>query len=402
MATSNQFSAASSALGYIAQVHYALVEALRPGLEPDTEISIETDDDFVFEPQGIDNLKRIYQAKYHLNPKGIGDKDVDLWKSLGNWIENFDSASPVERYLLTTAEPKPGSAASFLGSRQRNIDSAVAALTSAAQDATAEKTQPYRDKFLAMSQYDKNSLLHSIYVVGGMPKKDEILNAIKKSLQRSVLEKEYEAVAFRLMGWWDSQVHTHLTAVAAGERHCIRVLDINQKIIDISRSISNGNLPLDFAGMDESNLDNEEFEEMPFVHQLRWVKLGSSRLALAILEYAQAYRQRSQWQSDGLVPLEQMQRYDREVRREWAHYFADLEDNSEMNSEAYRVQALKLYVEMQKAILPEVSPGLSKSYVSRGSLHMLANQGHLGWCKDWRTLFAKAFPDLWQSIEGAA
>lgn len=62
-------SAASSALGYLYQVRYALLEALRRlRKEQEFLVSIETLDDVVFEEAG--EAPELLQTKHHLNKVG--------------------------------------------------------------------------------------------------------------------------------------------------------------------------------------------------------------------------------------------------------------------------------------------------------------------------------------------
>lgn len=89
----NRFSAAGSAIGYLAQVEYALLIALeRMDHEESLRLSLETVDDIVFENE--DDSLELWQTKHHIGRRGsLGDASPDLWKSINNWIESTDDRS---------------------------------------------------------------------------------------------------------------------------------------------------------------------------------------------------------------------------------------------------------------------------------------------------------------------
>lgn len=82
-------SAASSALGYLYQVRYALLKALRR-LRNSQEflVNIETLDDIVFDAQG--QPTELLQTKHHVNNTAdLTDASPDLWKSVRIWCERL-------------------------------------------------------------------------------------------------------------------------------------------------------------------------------------------------------------------------------------------------------------------------------------------------------------------------
>ena len=113
----SEFDATSSALGYIYQVRYALLAALKKitsVADPDDfNISIETLDDVAFDENG--DPETLLQTKYHGSPGNITDRSPDIWKTLRVWIEshhnniiNFTCSS---LFLITTETAKKNSLA---------------------------------------------------------------------------------------------------------------------------------------------------------------------------------------------------------------------------------------------------------------------------------------------------
>src|SRR5262245_24120481 len=117
----NRFSAAGSALGYLAQVEYALLIALeRMDSDESFWLSLETLDDITFEAEG--QPRELWQTKHHVNQQGsLGDASPDLWKTLHNWIETSTN-KPAAHFLFTTATAGVGTAASLLGPLRTSQD----------------------------------------------------------------------------------------------------------------------------------------------------------------------------------------------------------------------------------------------------------------------------------------
>src|SRR5260221_7860116 len=104
----NPHGAAASALGYLFQCRYALLEGLRS--VPDTPhllISIEKFDDVAFEANG--EPTDLIQTKHHIDKTGdLSDNSVDLWKTIAVWLsklaEEIDAPFRMKFALLTTAD----------------------------------------------------------------------------------------------------------------------------------------------------------------------------------------------------------------------------------------------------------------------------------------------------------
>jgi hypothetical protein len=120
VSTSNPFSAADSALGYLYQVRTALLWALRR-LKVGSEflVSLETLDDVTFEVKG-GTVEELLQTKHHLNRgAALTDASEDLWKTLRVWFEGYGANTiplGTSLHLLTTGKANPGSIAAHLRS----------------------------------------------------------------------------------------------------------------------------------------------------------------------------------------------------------------------------------------------------------------------------------------------
>lgn len=103
--SSSRFSAAGPALGYLAQVDYALLAALeRMDSEDDFALSLETLDDIVFHNAETDDPTEKLQSKHTIDSsRTLSDASPDLWKTLHNWLVE-PSSSNARLVLLAVAD----------------------------------------------------------------------------------------------------------------------------------------------------------------------------------------------------------------------------------------------------------------------------------------------------------
>jgi hypothetical protein len=113
MPKQSSFSAVDSLTGYLYQVRYALLDALKR-VKDDVRfsVSIETLDDIVFESDG--QPVELLQAKHHSKPANLTDTSTDLWKTIRIWVGQYKTGVNSRYYLVTTATAKDGTVASYL------------------------------------------------------------------------------------------------------------------------------------------------------------------------------------------------------------------------------------------------------------------------------------------------
>ena len=119
--SSSSHGAAASAVGYIYQIRWALLEVLRAAHErPDQAISIEKLEDVAGEQH--DSPVRLLQLKHHQVSAGaVGDMDDDVWRTVRVWLDSPLAAGvdPPDLYLVTTQIAADKSARSAASSRPR-------------------------------------------------------------------------------------------------------------------------------------------------------------------------------------------------------------------------------------------------------------------------------------------
>lgn len=402
MTAANRFSAAGSAIGYLAQVEYALLIALqRMDHEESFRVALETLDDIVF--MGDGKQAELWQTKHHIDRRSsISDSSPDLWKSLHNWIETADCHSSC--FLFTTATATSSTAISLLRPDREDSETQEARkiLDRVAKDARNKELKKCYDKYQNLTDKQRTELLRKITVLDGMTQckniTEELLSTVRKTIPRSRRGPLVE----RLRGWWHDRVLRHLACIANGKGDWIEIDEIERKLHCIAQSLRNESLPLDFTKEQKPTPKDVENDNRIFIEQLRLIKLHARRINQAVYDHNRAFLQRSRWQREQLIGIEELEEYDGLLTEQWSRFFDPLEAPSELDQpsgEDKQKSALELYHRLQNHSLPEVRPEMRASYVSLGSLHLLADRLEIGWHPDWFTLLEHRFSETGSDIK---
>lgn len=384
----NRFSSAGSALGYLAQVEYALLIALQR-MDGDVElrISIETADDITFDIEGAPEL---WQTKHHLARQGsLGDASPDIWKTLHNWIETSTDASAC--FLLSTVAAPTDSAAKLLGPSRsaQDVRSAREKLDAVAKAAGNQASATYYAKYLGLTEDARSELLGRVTILDGAVDAARLTDLLVGSVRKSINAQRRLALVERLRGWWHGRVLSHLTMVAAGKSDWINLTEIEDRLLSIAQSLRDDNLPLDYSDEPEPTQSEVDADDRVFVEQLKLILLHHERIRQAVYDHNRAFLQRSRWQREQLLEIGAFKTYDRRLIEEWKRVFLPLEEpagESEIGDEVKCRDARQLYLQLQERTLPEIRTELRSGYVPLGSLHILADRLQIGWHPDWINL----------------
>lgn len=178
----SRFSAAGPALGYLAQVDYALWAMLeRMDVEESFSVSIETLDDIVFHDSETEDATEKWQSKHSIDgSRSLSDASSDLWKTLYNWIVE---PSGVRLVLLATA--RAGTAAGKLRvGTDRDVAGAMAALERTARESESETNKSYYEAFLGLSPENRRALLDRVDVIDEMADVASITDDLMRAAKR--------------------------------------------------------------------------------------------------------------------------------------------------------------------------------------------------------------------------
>jgi hypothetical protein len=90
--SSNKHDAAGSVVGYLYQTSWALLELISQK-RADASLTLEMLDDVEWDADG--SAAELIQVKHHATPGGLGNKSVDLWRTLNVWLDNGSPTQPL-------------------------------------------------------------------------------------------------------------------------------------------------------------------------------------------------------------------------------------------------------------------------------------------------------------------
>jgi hypothetical protein len=383
--TPNPFSAADSALGYLYQVRVALLWALRRlKIDHDFVISLETLDDVTFESKG-GKPEELLQTKHHRNREAtLTDASEDLWKSLRVWFEGHTTKvipPGTALYLLSTGRATAGSIAARLRSDDgRDVDGALKALETTAQSSTSKTNAPAYAAFLGTSTKDRKKLLDSVVIIDGAPTITALDDDLKTEVFWAVERKNHDAFLERLEGWWLRRCLKQLASAAPTDR--VLATEIEAQMSDLREQFKQDSLPIDD---DLLTFDLDEATELAhagstFVRQLEIIVAGKRRIAAAVRDYYRAFEQRSRWLRNDLLLVGDLTQYERRLVEEWGLVFEGVKDElGDTAAEAAQQKAAREVLKWAESVSLPIRPGVTEPFVTRGSLHMLADEVRLGW-----------------------
>ena len=298
----NPHGASPSALGYLYQCRYALLEGLRAGrATPQLSISVEKFDDIAFEANGEPTA--LIQTKHHLNRAGdLSDASVDLWKSIAIWLgkleEDIEAPFRMKFMLLTTAHAPDKSAASMLRMRDRDVEAADNILLTVTKTSKNKTIAKICEKYAGLSEHVRVSLLRSVNILDGSPNIIDVREEIVGELHHAAARDHIDKLVERLEGWWFGTV---IRAMSGAFPAAIPVLAIEQRVDELREEFKRSALPVDYKAAVPAQQVIAEMDKRPFVQQLRKIEIGTPRIEYAIRDYYRASEQRSRWAREELL-----------------------------------------------------------------------------------------------------
>lgn len=384
--SSAKFSASDAAVGYLYQVRVALLWALRRLRSgSDFMVSLETLDDVTFEANG--EPTDILQTKHHqVHAADLTDSSPDLWKSLRIWFEGRLSGSvpgTANLHLLTTAAAASGSVAEKLRTSGRDVEAALKSLVSTAQSSTSQKNAEAYKVFLGTPTVTRRAILDAVIVEDAAPNIVDLDADLRTEVFWACERENHDAFLARLEGWWFRRTLKQLTSPGLSDR--IPGEEIEAQMSDLREQFKEEALPIDddLLSFTLDDATRATHADSRFVFQLEIANAGKKRIAAAIRDYYRAYEQRSRWLRDRLLYVGELGQYERKLVEEWELVFEAMKDEIGANAtEAIRTQAAREVLSWAERATIPIRPAVVEPFITRGSLHMLADDARVGWHPD--------------------
>ena len=379
----NQFSAADSALGYLYQARLGLLWALKRLKDTsDFVVSLETIDDVTFESNGRPD--ELLQTKHHLTrAANLTDASPDLWKTLRVWFEGATGKTippQTHLYLVTTSSAAVGSVAAKLRQNDRDLTAALAALEATAQTSGSQENAPAYAAFLAASVPVRRAILERVVILDQKPTIGDLNDELKAEIFWATERRHQDAFLHYLEGWWLRRVITQLGRINVGDR--ILGAELESQMSDYRDQFKQDALPIadDLLNFTPDDAALAAHENSLFVRQLELVKAGKRRVALAVQDYYRAFEQRSRWLRHDLLMVGDLATYEQRLVQEWAHVFEAMRDELGANAADHaKESAARAVLQWAERTCIPIRPAVTEPFVSRGSLHILADELKVGW-----------------------
>jgi hypothetical protein len=388
----SQFSASASALGYLYQARLGLLWALKRLKDSsDFVVSLETIDDVTFETNGRPD--ELLQTKHHLTRSAaLTDASPDLWKTLRVWFEGASRGTiprQTHLYLVTTSCVGAGSAAASLRQSNRDVASALTSLEATAQTSSSQENASAYSAFLAASVSERRAILERVVILDQTPTIGNLNDELKVELFWATERRHQDAFLQYLEGWWFRRVITQLARVDASDR--ILGAELEAQMSDLRDQFKQDALPIadDLLNFSPDDAAIAAQENSLFVRQLNLAKAGKRRVAAAVRDYYRAFEQRSRWLRHDLLMVGDLASYERRLMQEWELAFEGVRDELGDNAadQAKEAAARKVLEWAERASIP-IRPAVTEPFVTRGSLHILADDLRVGWHAEFRDRLA--------------
>lgn len=383
MASQVSHDASASALGYLYQAKWALLELLRGSSErPDGAISLELHDDVAWEV--ADRPVDLLQTKLHQrSTRTLGDRDDDLWRTIRSWMDTHEPGDAEGPWLtlVTTQQARDGSAAAALRSASREPGVALRRLEAAAAESQSKETDKARTRFLALSAGERATFVERMRVIDGTLGIDDLDGAVRRWLRFALPSGDGPQATFmeQLWAWWYDQVVEMLQK----RRTSVSVGTVHRRVEQIRDDYAADRLPtlVERGDWQAAREKGEDYSERCFVHQLRWVNLGRRELEKAMMDYYRAYNQAAAWADNDLIGLDELARYQEELVDEWERLFARMVRRlpADASEQDRRDAGEALLWQVLDSVTVRIRDQYDQVFFHRGQHHCLADEARVGW-----------------------
>jgi hypothetical protein len=389
------FDASASAIGYAFQLRVALERAWElKGTGLDWSICIEGRDDVEHTTTDGSTLE---QHKQHADATPMTDNNVDLWKTLRIWCTGVSAGvidlKSTDLLLITSSEIAVGSAASLLQRDDRDPGAALSLLQAAAKSSTNKTLTKSMEAWNALSQPEQIQLLECMTVVGESPNIEMVHDRLLKIAGYAVKDEYRAAFVEYLEGWWFNRC---IESLRADDSTPVSGEEFDASYHRIKDQFNAENLPIDDQVRSFTVSDIGELASRCFVRQLQLSEIGSKRILTAVRDYLRASSQRSMWLRQKLVWPQELNRYEAALIEAWEIVF-DREVDSlgeDATLEKKKAAAAAIYRWVEDAAAPPLRPRIPDAFLTRGSLHILADDRRVGWHPDYRDLVEEVIGPL--------
>jgi hypothetical protein len=224
-------------------------------------------------------------------------------------------------------------------------------------------------------------------VIDGAPFIDDVDQLVRRAVWSTLPIGHEDLFMSLLWGWWDQQA----VAMLQRRRPRMDVGDVYVALNELRDQFTRDRLP---TLVQLRDVDVEEavnlHKDMQFVHQLRWIAWPSQNLEKAVVDYYRAYTQTQRWVDEDLIGLDELGRFEDDLRDEWEREFEFMvEDVDEKADEDAKQKAGREFLRKVLDLTQvTVRAQYNEVFFARGKRHELADRGLMGWHPEFRDRLA--------------
>jgi len=285
---------------------------------------------------------------------------------------------------VTTGTAPDGSIASYLRSdKGRDVHTAVQRLETTASSSASKDLADAFAAFLAVTESVRKTLIDAVIVHDAASVITDIDDELREEIFFAVDRKHQDVFVERLEGWWLSR---SISQLATGDpKSYIQAVEIEAQMSDLREQFKQDSLPIDddLLSFDLDESTQLQHANSVFVRQLELISAGKRRIAAAVRDYYRAFEQRSRWLRDDLVLVGDLSKYERRLIQEWELVFEGMGDDlGQSAAEDAKKEAARQVLKWAERVSLPIRPQVTEPFVTRGSLHMLADETRIGWHPD--------------------
>jgi hypothetical protein len=257
-----------------------------------------------------------------------------------------------------------------------------------ARSSTNEKNAQAYKAYIATNKSGQLALLERVIVLDASPTIIDLDADLRSEVYWAAGREQHSAFLDRLEGWWFRRV---LQQLASPTSQRIASVEVDLAMTDLREQFRHDALPIDDDLLD-FDLDEATaiaHQASTFVQQIDLIGAGKRRVAAAIRDYYRAFEQRSRWVRDRLVFQAELGRYERRLLEEWEIVFEAMRDElGDAAAEDAKANAARSVLAWAERSSFPIRSSVTEPFVTRGSLHMLADEARLGWHPEFRERLA--------------
>jgi hypothetical protein len=375
--------------GYSLQITRVVAHLLRT--HQGQSVSVEhVDDVATADAQGA----TIEQDKSGLSHNPVGNRSIELWKTLHNWVLAIREGALQQdtKFVLFVAQDHHGSVIDRINAVSNQAD--AAALVSALRDefwgpAPAHATRAklpiklamYVNGVLSASDDVLARLFMSLSLENGsgMPNDDLLLVLREKAIGAEAVED----VLKHLLGWAkrviDKRLEKKLPAILTWE-------EFNKQLVGAAKKFDRSATILASAAAEVTPSEvQEELRSRTYVRQLKTVKCVEEELVRAVNDFLRAAVDRTTWSERGDVVEGSYYEFEDGLQRAWQSQRMRVEIEQKVAAEEDRgrllyAHCMGLQLRLQGMDVP--------AYFVPGSFHAMADSLQVGWHPRYREVIA--------------